>query len=277
MRTNWSIISASVSGKGHLESGIPCQDANSFRILNKFWGIAITCDGAGSYQNSQIGSAFITDNLINVIQDQIKTTNWFLFRTLPNERIWRKIALYSYKQVLNDLKQFSYNSGIDFQSTGCTVNLVLFCKKGVLTSHIGDGRACYKDSAGSWKSMITPFKGEEVGSTIFITTDWIWEDGAKYIETRVIEDEIIAFALLTDGMERASFLCYTKNDEGIYSDPNQPFDKFFNTNIETIKGLINTGKSLKEISGLWQDYLCSGNNLKDELDDKTMLVGILKH
>ena len=276
MKTNRYIISASVVGRGHLDSGVPCQDANNWKMLNDFWGIAVISDGAGSYENSHKGSAFVVKNIIEVVRDAMTLTKWYNDNVLPSDEAWRDMIIIVLKQTRDNLQQYAKESDNDFHSTGCTLNLVVFSKEGLLTAHIGDGRACYQNENKEWKAMLKPFKGNEVGSTVFITTNWIWENTEKYIETRVICENIKSFVLLTDGMETASFLCYTKNENEHYFDPNQPFEKFFNTNISAINAMINQGIVLDEINERWSTYLSSSQNLAEENDDKTMLIGIFK-
>lgn len=274
MKTNWNIISASVTGKGHLETGVPCQDANSWKMINEYFGIAVTADGAGSYENSQLGSAFVVENIIEILTNEIREEIWFKDHSLPTEEEWREVALKGIEITCDNLVNYSKDLGIDAHSTGCTLNIALFSKEGILSAHIGDGRACYQNENNEWKAMLIPFKGNEVGSTVFITTDWLWEDTNKYIETRVIRERIMSFALLSDGMESLSYLCNTKDENEQYSDPNKPFEKFFNTNISAINDMIKHGKNLDEINQLWSEYLTSGKNLSEENDDKTMLIGI---
>jgi len=47
----WFTVEASIIGKGHVQSGMPCQDENSITDLGNGWGLAIICDGAGSAKN----------------------------------------------------------------------------------------------------------------------------------------------------------------------------------------------------------------------------------
>lgn len=276
MKTNWHIISASVAGKGHLISGVPCQDANHWEILNKYWGIAVTADGAGSYANSQIGSQFVSKNVIEVLKSELSDEKWFKHHKLPDNNEWREIALKSIKQTLSNLKQYCLESAIDVQTTGCTLNVAVFSVDGILAVHIGDGRACFLNDSDEWNSMIKPFKGEEVGSTVFITTEWIWECPEICIETNVVRSKIKSFVLMTDGMESYSYFNYRKYDNGNYYDPNIPFENFLNSNLKAIEQMVDKGMNEDEINQLWYEYLGTGKNLSEEYDDKTMLIGIFK-
>jgi methyl coenzyme M reductase gamma subunit len=122
--------------------------------------------------------------------------------------------------------------------------------------------------------MMQPFKGEEVGSTVFITTDWCWESPQECIETRIIESDIKTIVLLTDGMEAYSFLCYVKNEKEMYSDPNLPYKPFLDSNIRAIDSMMSSGFNIIKITKMWKEYLSSGKGMENEYDDKTMLIAI---
>jgi hypothetical protein len=47
-----TVTAASVAGKGHIERGLPCQDAFEFTDPNKQWIVAAVADGAGSQPHS---------------------------------------------------------------------------------------------------------------------------------------------------------------------------------------------------------------------------------
>lgn len=276
MNKNLSIISASVAGRGHLESikPIPCQDANKWKKLNSNWSIAITSDGAGSYKNSHIGSLFVVNDLIKVFEAEVSNLQWFINQVTPDEIEWRQTAIFCLKETRDNLYKYAMLNGLDFKTLGCTVNLALFSNQTILSAHIGDGRACYKDAAGEWKSLITPFKGEEAGSTVFITTDWCWECLDESIESRVINTEVIAVVLLSDGMESYSFTCYVKDENDNFTDPNKPFEPFLNANVNAILSMRENGISEKIASSKWKEYLRNNKNLINEMDDKTMLIGV---
>ena len=276
MTTNWNLYGASVAGKGHIVNNLPCQDAHSHVKINRRWIIAVTSDGAVSYPNSELGATFIVKNIKRLFKNQIIGNKIFFKNSIPKTNEWRKFVLALLYKTANNLKDFSKKNGIEYKSLSCTVNLALISDDLILTANIGDGRACYKSQSGDWLPMMIPFKGNEVGSTVFITTDWIWNNEA-YINTQVIKDKAIAFALLSDGLEKHSFLCYTKNDEGFYCDPNNPFPKFFDTNIYTLRNLKNAGLTNKQIKLKLENYLKNSNYFINELDDKTLLVGFVNN
>lgn len=274
----WNIIKGSVSGANKSLTGKPCQDSSGYKLLDDFWGIAMVSDGAGSMENSHLASSFIVNQTITNCAQFFENEEWFIKQEIPDADIWRTVILSLISQTNSDLKKYADENDLDYKELGATVILVLFCNKGILSLNIGDGRSCYqKKDDNSWCSLTTPYKGEEAGSTIFLNTEWIWESSyiQDCIRTNVMNFPISSFALLSDGMEKYSFTCYTKNEEGIFFDPNEPYDSFFNINTDTMRKLINDSVDIECINKEWEQYLSECENLKNEYDDKTMLIGFI--
>jgi len=273
---NWILAFASTIGSGHILEKKPCQDACKVECYDNFC-ITVVCDGAGSYQNSHIGSKQVAELCIYHFEKVITSKNWNYQKELPNHAIWHEAAKQTLFSIREDLDKFSMSNDLDFRSLACTVILTIALPQGLLVTHIGDGRAGYCNNNLEWYPTITPFHGELANETVFITSD-IWNDDVidNYIESKVIIDDVKAFCLLSDGCEKASFECnlFDKEKE-TYFDPNRPFPLFFNPNLRILPELYKQGKSQEEINSLWTRFLMSGNEkLKVETDDKTLILGV---
>jgi len=269
----FKFVGASVAGKGHRNQEgkvvIPCQDSHSY-LSFKGWNMIVVCDGAGSYEHSTAGASYCTKMLPVIFQRKMVSNTGFP----PTEDQWKEVAMEVLEEVKRGLCEIAEEKNVDYHTLGCTVNLVLFDEHVVLSAHIGDGRAAYKKN-NKWEAFIRPFKGDEPGSTVFITSDYAWENPDDCINTKVIisEDSIEAVVLLSDGMEMYSFLCYTKNEEGeVYFDPNEPFAPFLDNNINILKSMYEAEKSEEAINEAWANYLEKGGKLSQEYDDKTMVL-----
>lgn len=272
MAAKWNVYGASVAGKGHIKNGMPCQDAHFYKRINKRWILAITSDGAGSHSNSHIGSQFVVKSLAKQLKHFIVGNKAFYKNTKTSKDDWKTVALSAFGAAATELHEFSVANSMDYKSLSCTVNMALLSKDLILTANVGDGRACYRNQQGEWKPMMIPFKGNEAGSTVFITTDWIWENDS-YIGLQLIRDTASAFALISDGMEMHTYHCYVKDENGFFHDPNKPHDLFFSTTVETLKYLTEAGRSRVKINRTLAHYLETGKNVDKELDDKTLLIG----
>jgi len=276
MLQNWVYAFASSIGSGHIMEQLPCQDSCKVADYGAF-GIFVVSDGAGSCSNSHIGSQLTTDSCLFHFKKAIDTYKWDN-NHLPAIDKWNKTAKETLYSVKEDLEKYSLSHEVEFKSLACTVIVVIAFKSSLLVVHIGDGRAGYCNFNSEWHPIIKPFHGELANQTVFITSD-IWDDEIidSYIESSIVENDVKAFCLLTDGCEKASFECNLYNEEKeIFYDPNKPFPLFFNPNVAGLIELYNDGKTQKEINELWENFLSEGNErLRMETDDKTMILAVM--
>jgi hypothetical protein len=280
---NWFVVGGSSIGKTHISRNKPCQDNHFCSNIKDAWGIAISCDGAGSADNSQLGSEFVSKKAVEVFKDSIQLNNFVNNNKLPNEEEWQSISNLALRTINKALADFASEKKIEFNTLACTIIVVIFTPQGLLSCHIGDGRAGYCSANGEWKPLITPHKGEEANQTIFITSSiWLSEVDFKMSnvlvpETRIVNEKVIAFTLLSDGCETHSFDCSKMDDKtGRWIDPNSPSEIFFNPLIKQLKSMIINRVSLTEITASWNKFIEEGTaGIKDEPDDKTLILGIL--
>ena len=278
----WIIVGASVIGRGHIESNMPCQDSNSYVSLDNGWGIAITSDGAGSAKHSHVGAKIVVTRAQSYFEQLIISSSWYKNNILPDDITWSKAAFKALKAVRDDMQKFAEEKQAKLESFAATVIVVVHTPMGLLVAHIGDGRAGYQDKSGTWHSLITPHKGEEANQTIFITSDF-WNipfyemSGVSVPETRVIRESAKSFVLMSDGCEHTSWDCNLYDaDKGIYYDPNTPHVAFFNPLIETLKEHRKEQLPFIDRSEKWSNYLDKGNkSFIKETDDKTMILGTI--
>jgi Protein phosphatase 2C len=278
----WVVMADSVIGKSHIASGIPCQDAHFIKPIRWNWGIAIVCDGAGSAKNSHKGSEFTaTEALPRFFEELVNKEGWIERNRLPTQEEWREKATAQFKQALLALMHVAKNNNVDIASLACTAIVVIYSPLGLLVAHIGDGRAGFCDEHGNWKAIITPHKGEESNQTIFVSSSaWHMDDelrmsGVRVPECRVISTKPKAFVLMSDGCEQHSFECSVMDSTtGQWSDPNRPYERFFNPLVDTLHQMADSTISV-DMPAKWKQFLESGNEgLRNESDDKTMVLGI---
>ncbi len=274
----WVVAYASIIGNGHIAADLPCQDSCTHQRYNATWGIAVVADGAGSASNSEIGSNFVARNTAHCFEEVLSRNTWNSAEELPSEERWREEALHALQIVRQRLKLNSENNNYKYASLACTVLVALYSPFGILTAHIGDGRAAYSTAPNEWNALIEPFRGNEVNETVFITSNiWTTEGVAKYVETGVIKHTIRAFALMSDGCENGSFEVNVWDEEKEkYHDPNRPYVRFFEPNVQGLLQLHKEQKEQEEINAIWGGFLTNGNkSFKHETDDKTMILGIV--
>lgn len=278
VQSSWLVVKTSIAGKSHTESDppIPCQDSNFYQDIGKGWGIAIVCDGAGSKKYSHHGSRFVAKRTGVIFEKIIKENDWQVANTLPTQDKWHEVSKRAFAKIRTELEEYAKEKNVQSGLLSCTIIVVIYSPLGVLATHIGDGRAAFCNVENEWKAVIKPYKGEEANQTVFLTSvDWNEQD--KYIESTVFEEEPIAFTLMSDGCESHSFEVNIYDEaEQKYKDPNKPYPKFFQPIVATLKNFHQSQVTAEEIDAKWERFIEGGNEkLKNEPDDKTMILGIL--
>jgi len=270
---SWSVIKASVVGNGHIKDNIPCQDSCDFKIINDNCGIAIIADGAGSCSNSHVGSDFVTTKGVELFENLIVNSGWD--KSLPSQELWREKSMLIAKEISNSLREFAKEKKYEYKSLSSTLIVTFFSKDGICSLNIGDGRGATKVFDGDWESIVNPYHGEQVGMTVFLTSN-IWGNTKTYLSTSVKAQKIEAFIIMSDGYEKIAFECYQKGDDGKYYDPNRPFAKFLNFTLKSTQNFLKTN-TIEEVNKKWEQFLKNGNKiLEEEMDDKSMIFGIFK-
>jgi len=266
----WQIIGASAIGKKHIDEAIPCQDSHGYRFIDNSWGLIVVSDGAGTCEQSHIGSKLVVEFCLEEFSSLIiNDTEVF------EKDAWEKTSQKRLYNVRNKLLIFSNKNNLPIKSLSATCIILLFSREIIYSIHIGDGRAGYKNAENEWSHIITPFNGEYANQTVFITSD-IWDESNKYIEASIIEDSIVSVVALTDGAENTCWLLNkedTIDSQKTFKDQNKPYPPFFNSNINQFKHLSEQGYSAEKINNLWNSYLQNGlERFEYEPDDKTIVV-----
>lgn len=280
---NWEVVGASVQGNGHKTSNLPCQDSCAYEYLSGGWGIAITSDGAGSAEHSDIGSKITIARAMHYLKHLIEEERWIEKKELPTDNTWMRLVVPELRKVRDDIYGFSPKNKIEYKSLSATIIVVVHSPHGLLVAHVGDGRAGCRDMEGNWKSIITPHKGEEANQTVFLTTGF-WDtpsfilSGVMVPETKVIRHPVSAFTLMSDGCENTAWLFNQKDENtGHYYDPNKPFPKFFNPLIESLDCESRDNTPEEEIGNNWHSFITEGTRgFISESDDKTMILGFIR-
>ncbi|NCX96600.1 MAG: hypothetical protein EBX41_09395, partial [Chitinophagia bacterium] len=236
----------------------------------------------------------VAKNAFQIFKVALEESRFYKGNVMPNDDdIWADLAKDCIKKIQENLKKYAEAEDLAYTSLACTLIVVVYSPIGMLVAHVGDGRAGYKNEAGKWLPIMTPHKGEEANQTVFITSSFFENrlllSGLEVPEMRVIREIPYAFTLMSDGCEKASFLCSVFNkDEQKWTDPNLPFPGFFDPLIDQLRTIAPKHEKLEtklraiednsqnKANSIWQQFLEGGMpQLAEESDDKTMIVGIL--
>ncbi len=275
----WIVVGASVAGKSHTNAPIlvPCQDSHCITFITESWGVAVVCDGAGSARHADLGATFVAQNTAQLLVNAVEKNEWHKQTTLPDYNTWQQWAYSTLAQVRHNLEDYAQTLQVPATDLACTLIAVVFSPIGLLTVHIGDGRAGFCNAQNEWHAIIKPYKGEEANQTIFMTSA-IWENYEEYIKVHCTNEKPLAFTLMSDGCEAHAYQIGTFDyEQEKYTEINQPYPQFFNPLVATIKNLQNQKVDFYDIQQKWCKFVEDGNdNLINEPDDKTLILGILR-
>lgn len=272
----WVLVGASITGAAHIQEGQPCQDAHQQRALEDGWGVIAICDGAGSRALAHVGAQFVAERAVERFADLVELRGWQHARRLPAEREWTDIGQRTLWALRRDLDARARQLGADSEAMACTIIVVVYSPIGLLLAHIGDGRAGYRDRAGAWHPLMTPFEGEEANQTWFITTMEVWIKPNELIECRVLAEPVTAFVAMSDGCQAHAFECgFFDEEQQRFNKKNQPSPGFFAPITRTLEQLHAKGMPAEQIEERWREFLAHGTEgLRAQSDDKTMVLGL---
>lgn len=273
----WISAWCSIIGSSHITEGLPCQDSSRVEyIVDTNFLIAVISDGAGSCENSQIGSRFLVDNSTEKIASLIKLNGW-TDNLVLDPQTWREEAFRIYTELKQELKLKSEEINVEFKSLSATLIIAISNGNFFACANVGDGRGAIRDSNGNWLPALTPTKGEEANQTLFITSE-MWDNSiqSEFFGSFALNSPITALSILSDGCERASFeiLKYNEEDDK-YFDPNRPFKPFFEPNYLNLIAMKNANLEQEKINALWHSFIEKGTPaLISETDDKSMILSV---
>jgi len=279
----------SVQGKSHKKDPpIPCQDFHVIETFENKYHYAIVSDGAGSAENSHVGSKIACESLSSLTKKYLESSDEESINKLDNAK-WYKIAFRLFEKTREELFSYSKDNNVDIDSLKCTLILILQTPNGILTANVGDGRAgCL--SEGKYHSLMVPFQTFVIGSTIFLIKDY-WD---QFLRTSIYEiKKPEALFVISDGCDDFSFSQkgeVPEKEQGVYDkvhsearyDHNQPFAGFYDALIGQINELISNNK-IDKILPIVEEIIDKGifkenpvEGIQKEEDDKTMVMFLLK-
>lgn len=270
------VVGVSAQGRNHVSGNIPCQDCCCYKALGEGWGIAAVSDGAGSAKLSHEGSHLVVEKVVYWLERIIQKYQLIEKNVFPTQESWSKKCIEVMNQIALDQQEYAQKKDVELKYLNCTLIVVIHSPLGLLVTHIGDGRAGFKNQKGEWISIMTPHKGEECNQTYFLPYA-IKSAGNKSVngvilpESRVIKDQVSAIVLMTDGLEHTFWNCIQQDKEsGKYRDVNVPVAKAFNVLASRLHKDKEENKSVDVVRNEWFEMI--KNNFPQEGDDKTLLL-----
>jgi serine/threonine protein phosphatase PrpC len=258
--SEWLISHAVVTGKVHIDGGLPCQDSCAVRTsADGAWLVAVVSDGAGTASKAHLGAQAVTAG----IADRLITLVPKIDARGPG--VWLRDEI---QRALIDVRDALRERQQDIRDFHCTVVGMLLGKTGGIILHIGDGLALgsktrliaedqVPTSLSLWNDLILspPENGEYANETSFITQD----DWYAHLRTVILPDDLDIVVLMSDGV--MPFVV----PGGLH--PNSSF-------IDPIVGALLTTPERTRREELLTGWLASPETYRVTGDDKTLFVAL---
>jgi hypothetical protein len=275
----WHLVGASVTGQRHLTEGAACQDAHGHRQLcGGLATLVAVADGAGSCSHSRHGAQAAVQAFLTAPALEAWLTGHTLAGTTPTREAWAQVAREQFRGALEAVREAAAAFPQEpLEAFSCTAILAVATERFLAIAHVGDGRACasFTPDLGDWTALFEPERGDAPNETCFLTMEREL-DAAYWLEESHLYPAGTAFAVLSDGCERGSFLCAVPRPDGPgLFDPNLPFDKFFPNMARGLRDSLLEGDSPEALEAEWTRLLATDvEAFRQESDDRTMVLGV---
>ena len=184
MEMPWRVFAASAIGKGHIDGGLPCQDASGSASDNERL-VAVVCDGAGSVSKSDIGAKACVDSLCKFLSAVVGSSSASITPSVIEQAV---------EVTRAQLQLRADELGLPVRELACTVVGVVLFQDGGYLFHIGDGMAVV-ELADNSTILSLPENGEYSNETYFVTGD----DWLPHLRTTSFSGTIRCISLMSDG------------------------------------------------------------------------------
>ena len=203
---HWGVVDASETGKSHLRSGTPCQDAHYHKVIDRVLVVAVG-DGAGSADLSQVGSHLATQEAVE------EFSRLFLSQGSPGDDAqWRDTLEGCFRAALEALRREAHARKLQIKELATTLLLAVATPDTVVGMQVGDGAIVAEDPFGEIFALTVPQVGEYANETTFLSSPSALDE----IQFQVHRGIVRSLAVFSDGLQWLAFNMKT-------STPHKPF------------------------------------------------------
>lgn len=262
---SWKVVASSVVGVGHLRSGLPCQDAHAYRILEDGLLVIAVADGAGSAAKADVGAQLAVELAVGQIiadwnegdRSKIRTGLRNASSDEPGEAV-RRLSVEAIVFVRRSLELIAGQDEIALREYATTLILVVATANWLSAVQIGDGAVVGRDVEGAVFAVTTPPEAEYANSTTFITSpEW-----QKEIQWSYREGAIAGLAVFSDGLQRLAL----KLPEGT------PHPPFFSPLFRFVSGLAVADGNVDPVGTSQLTSFLQSPRITERADDDLTLV-----
>jgi hypothetical protein len=248
---HWQVFCAAATGKHHLDSGVPCQDAVHQRTFaGGFAGVV--CDGAGSASHAHEGAATVAALVADLLAEAAIRGQL----AQPGDAAARGAIVDIIERVRGRLGDMALANERTLRDYACTLVACVSWEDGGCFVHIGDGYAIRMAASGL--SVVSPPENGEYADETYFLTDERWAEHLR-ITALPAPSPGCLLGLMSDGT--ATF-AVNRARSGFYA----PF-------LDPILAFLRTAPPADANTAL-RNLLASEKTFAITGDDKTLLLAL---
>ncbi len=244
----WQVVTARATGTSHVASGLPCQDRETFRLVDDADGgeaaIGVVCDGAGSARYSEVGAELVSSALRTIAGSFISDYGSSKISPLYMQR-W-------VEEIRQRLRDQADALGADSRDYACTLVFAIASDASTICGQIGDGAIIVREDD-VLRVPIWPENGEYANQTFFVTQ----EDSHNRLQCAKL-GPVSEFVLFSDGLQRLALNEAEK----------RPHAAFFEPLLRTVR----RAEQLDDLEESLEKFLNSDRINQKTDDDKSIVV-----
>lgn len=235
-------------GTYHVEKGIVCQDAHSFKLINEHFAIAAVADGLGSESHSDIASQTAVKISVEHCANSIQEND-------TEEKIL-SIIKESFSKSLEEINIIATSNNDDIDQYDTTLVVVVYINGNVYFGNAGDSGVVVLNKNGKYEALTTQQRDED--GHVFP----LWFGEEKWVFGK--KENVASVFMATDGMYETLFPFLLKGTD----DPLYVALAHYMMSDECV-GF--TSQPAEDIQQKMEDFIANipGNQVND---DKTVLV-----
>ena len=191
----------SITGKSHLQTETPCQDAHYIRQLENGWFVGAAADGVGSCSQAEEGSALAVKTAVDFVCDYMP----YDYSVISIKSMLRTAFNHTMKTIIRHAEE----KNLPIENFDTTLSLVIYDGKRIIYAHSGDGAVIGLTAFGEVVEITKRQKAEDGVSLVPLRA------GYEAWEIDVYEEELAGVLIVTDGVLDAvsPYLLKTHADE----------------------------------------------------------------
>jgi hypothetical protein len=248
--STWRVVGAAVQGGAHQKQGLPCQDAQDYRVLPAGELLIALADGAGTAARAEEGARCAVEQALQSLSTALEAGP-------PEENMgWEELVLSAFVQARQALLRLSDEAGEPMRLFATTLTCAIAACDRLVVGQVGDGVVVAQDSGGELFVVALAQRGEYANETYFLTQ----EDALEHIQVRVLDQPVSALAVMSDGLIRLALRLPS----------HAPYPPFFQPLFAFAAAIEDERQAVEQLAGfLSSERVCARTD-----DDKSLVLAV---